>query len=420
MGARNRVLANRKKSNLLVTIDDYKLKGFIVTDTVVGVEWNNYDGVIFHSSKDDDLTVYSEIVKAKDKLKYVIYINSDIKPIFFSLFSGINADIYNNSDLLSDDAVVEFMVTQYGKTGLTIRSSAQDFESLNKSLKKVLSAEETDVRNFVKNRLWKKSVCEALATVDSSLARADQINSDMVQIIGQAKVQADKLMETNQEISEQLSSLQETMTDFTNGVSTTPMIYSAYKVSAATKRVLSIKCYSHCNYLMSFLIAYQKYLKQIRGVDSRILLVLPNLPIYTTRYRELPRLAIETLGVMQNLNKELYCTFEPKREVMKRFFEGNNLLYIVVDEMYSNAIISSGAKVEKFCAVSGTSDLDRFDLDVSRTFFPVAGVNKGFVIPYIKDYAEKYTNTPSKLQAYFTGCKSLYERLDDILGIGKE
>jgi len=414
---KSRSLSTKKKGRLLVTTGDYKLKGFTVVKTLKGVDWSGIEGLIFNSSEDDDLTVYSEIVKVKNSLKFIIYINSDVKPIFFSLFSGINGDIYNNSDLLGDETIVDFMITKYGQTGLTIKSSAQDFESLNKSLKKVLNAEETDVHNFVKNRLWKKTVCEALATVDSSLARADQINNDMVQIIGQAKDQADKLMETNQEINDQLVSMQETMSEFSNGVTTTPMFYTAYKVSAATKRVLSVKCYSHCNYLVSFLIAYQKYLKQSLGVDSRILLVLPNLPIFVSRYKELPRLATETLGVMQNLNRDLYCTFEPKREVMKRFFEGNNMIYIVVDEMYSNAIVSSGAKVEKFYAVSGGSDISRFDLKPERTFFPVVGLEEGFVIPYIQDYNTKYPGMPAKLQAYYTGCRKLYDRLDKILGV---
>lgn len=416
MKQRNTLL-NKKKNGVLITTEGYTLKGFTVTDTILGIDWGGIEGVIFNSCKDDDLAVLSEIAKVKDSLKYIIYVSSDIKPIFFSLFSGVNADIYDSSELLGDAAIVEFMITQYHKTGLTIKSSSQEFANLNKSLTKVISAGEDDVHNFVQNKLWKKTVHEALATVDTALARNDQINSDMVQIIGQAKDKMDKLIDTNQEISEQLESLTSSVAEFSNNVSATPMLYPSYKVSAATKRVMYIKCYSHCSYLVSFLIAYQKYLKQTIGVDSRILLVLPNLPVFTSRYKELPRLAIETLGVLTNLNKELYCTFEPKREVMKRFFDGNNVTYIVVDEMYSSQVISSGAKVEKFYGVSGRSDLARFNLDASRTFFPVVGLEDGFVIPYIQDYNTKYNSVPTKLQAYYAVCKSLYERLNKILGI---
>ena len=301
--------------------------------------------------------------------------------------------------------------------GLTIKSPSQNFADLNKSLEKVLSSDAKDATGYISNKLWRKSVTEALAVVDTTLARADQINTEMVQVIGQAKEQTDKLVETNKEITERLESISETMNNFTDGVATTPMFYTAYKVPAATKRVLFIKCYSHCNYLMSYLIAYQRYLKQTKMVDSRILMVLPNLSIYTTRYQHIHRLAMESLGTMLTLTHPLYCTFEPKRDIMSKFFDGNNMLYIVVDEMYSNAIISSGARVEKFNAVSGVSDIERFNLDSSRTFFPINGAPDGIIIPLIKDYKQTYTSDTAKLSAYFGACKSSFERLNKELDI---
>ena len=404
---------------MLITTANVTLKNFVVVDSIMVVDWGTTEGLIYNDSKDDDLAVLSEIAKVKDSLKYIIYINSDIKPVFFSLFSGINADIYDNSELINDEDILDFMVSQYGKTGMTLKSSVQEFKDLNKSLDAVLKDDGNGVLNLAHNRLWRKTVSGALAKVDTTLARADQINSDMVGIIGKAKAQADKLVDTNKEMTDQLASLNETISEFSNGISPTPMIYAAYKVPAATKRVLYIKSYSHCNYLMTFLIAYQRYLKQTMGVDSRLLLVLPNLSIYAARYKEIPRLAVESLGVMTNLNKDIYCTFEPKRDIMRRFFEGNNLLYIVVDEMYSNAIISTGAKVEKFYAVSGTSDIERFELDPSRTFFSTNGIETGYVIPYIENYRTSYTNVSARLQAYYAACKNLYNRLDKELGITK-
>ena len=115
---KGRSLAAKKKGRLFVTTGSYKLKGFTIVKSLKGVDWTDIEGLIFNSSEDDDLTVYSEIVKVKDQLKFVIYINSDIKPIFFSLFSGIDGDIYKNSDLLNDETIIDFMITKYGKTGL--------------------------------------------------------------------------------------------------------------------------------------------------------------------------------------------------------------------------------------------------------------------------------------------------------------
>lgn len=406
------------KDKLFVTTGDYTPKGYRVVRSVADMDWDNVEGIIFNDSKDDDFVVLSELSQVRDKLKFIIYINSELKSVFYGLFSGMNADIYGDSSLLEDEQILDFIVAQYGQNkGLTIKSPAQNFADLNRSLEKVLSADAKDASGYVTNKLWKKTVSEALAVVDTTLARADQINSEMVQVIGKAKENSDKLMETNRDINEQLEALHETISDFSNGVSTSPMIYSSYKVSSATKRVLSIKCYSHCTYLMSFLIAYQRYLKQTKMIDSRLLLVLPNLSVFTARYQHLPRLAPESMGTMINMPHSLYCTFEPKREILNKFFDGNNMLYIVVDEMYSNSVIGTGAKVEKFSAVSSLADVKRFNLNPARTFFPIVSMQEGFNIPYIDNYSVKYNTEPAKLSAYFSACKGLYARLDNIFDI---
>ena len=406
------------KDKLFVTTGDYTPKGYRVVRSIADMDWDNVEGIIFNDSKDDDYVVLSELSQVHDKLKFVIYVNSDLKSIFYGLFSGMNADIYGDSSLLEDEQILDFIVSQYGQNkGLTIKSPSQNFADLSRSLEKVLKVDAKDATGFVANKVWRKTVSESLAVIDTTLARADQINNEMVQVIGKAKENSDKLMETNKDISEQLEALKDTVTDFTNGITSAPMIYGSYKVSSATKKVLSVKCYSHCTYLMSFLIAYQKYLKQTKMLDSRILLVLPNLSIYTARYQKIPRLATETLGTMINMPHSLYCTFEPKREILNKFFDGNNMLYIVVDEMFSNSIIGTGAKVEKFSAVSAISDVDRFNLNPERTFFPIVSMQGGFNIPYIENYSARYTTEPAKLSAYFSACKGLYARLDKIFDI---
>lgn len=406
------------KDKLFVTTGDYTPKGYRVVRSIADMDWDNVEGIIFNDSKDDDYVVLSELSQVHDKLKFVIYVNSDLKPIFYGLFSGMNADIYGDSSLLEDEQILDFIVSQYGQNkGLTIKSPSQNFADLSRSLEKVLKVDAKDATGFVANKVWRKTVSESLAVIDTTLARADQINNEMVQVIGKAKENSDKLMETNKDISEQLEALKDTVTDFTNGITSAPMIYGSYKVSSATKKVLSVKCYSHCTYLMSFLIAYQKYLKQTKMLDSRLLLVLPNLSIYTARYQKIPRLATETLGTMINMPHSLYCTFEPKREILNKFFDGNNMLYIVVDEMFSNSIIGTGAKVEKFSAVSAISDVDRFNLNPERTFFPIVSMQGGFNIPYIENYSVRYTTEPAKLSAYFSACKGLYARLDKIFDI---
>ena len=68
----------KQKDKLLVTTGDYTPEGYRVVRSIVDMDWDNVEGIIFNDSKDDDFTVLTELANpaVRGKLKFVIYINS--------------------------------------------------------------------------------------------------------------------------------------------------------------------------------------------------------------------------------------------------------------------------------------------------------------------------------------------------------
>lgn len=411
-----KVASSKKK--IIVTKRNMKISGYVVLKSIKGIDWSGVQGIVFNNSEDDDLTVMLELSRLKDNLSFIIYTNNTIRPLFFSLFNGLNADIYADESCLEDKEILDFIVNKFGKTGFTIPSPKQDFQALYKNISDILSANTNKSAELLGSDLWKKTVNGALATVDTALARSNQINSDMVEILSKAHKYNAELMENNKAISKELESINETVANaYSNGISSSPILYPCYRVPSSTKKVLYIKFYSHCPYIKSLLLAYQHYIRSTFLLSSRILLILPSLPSYTTRYSDMSRLASDSIGVISQDDERkwgLCCTFEPKRSIMEKFFSTNNDIYFVIDEMYGNDLIS-GAHVLKYNAVCGLKDLDRFNLSPKQTFFAISGAEQGLIIPYIKDYKDG-TDTVRRTK-YFNNCKDLFERLNGILGV---
>ena len=83
--------------------------------------------------------------------------------------------------------------------------------------------------------------------------------------------------------------------------------------------------------------------------------------------------------------------------------------------LYGNELIG-GHSVLKYNAVSGMSDVKRFDLNSNMTFFSITGVKGGYIIPYISEYCTATTETQRRT-LYYEQCKELYARLNKELKV---
>lgn len=386
--------------------------------SIQNIDWSKVSCLIFNSTDDDDLTVLLEVSKLGGKVN-LIYINEDINPLYYSVFHGLNADIYNDESCFSDKDILDFMVSKYGKTGFTVSSALKDFENLSKCIKDILRANESKAKLLVNNDLWVKTLNSAMASMDTTIARSGQTDLDVVKLLGKAQDFVSGLKESNKKITDELNNISKTVEEvYSKGISGVPFVYNTVSVPSATKKVLYIKFYGNCQYLPSFFMAYQHYLTQHKSLSSKMLIAYPKLPLYIAKYKDLPRLASETVGLI-SMDCPVFCTYEPRKKVLDCFFSTDQDLYIVLDLMFGTELIK-GTHVIKMNAVSGMQDIERFKLKVADTFFSVCAVKGGWAIPHINGYSDGLATETSKRAKYFQSCGDLYKLLNAKLGFEQE
>ena len=98
---------------------------------------------------------------------------------------------------------------------------------------------------------------------------------------------------------------------------------------------------------------------------------------------------------------------------MDKFFGLNAKIYIVVDLMYDEPILS-GSHIEKYYAVGSLSDLSSYNIPVDRTFMSITYAPLSLGIKHIREYSKHPLGTVRQ-QVYFETCGKTYETLDNIL-----
>ena len=123
--------------NYIISEDNYRHGKYKTKKNLKNIDWSEVDCLIFHESSDKELETIMEIAKAKDKVSKIIYVNENIHPLYYSVFKGLNADIYNDISMLSDEDTIDFLVENYKETGMTVKSAAVDVETISEFAKTI-------------------------------------------------------------------------------------------------------------------------------------------------------------------------------------------------------------------------------------------------------------------------------------------
>jgi len=406
---------------LLVTVKDFKIKGITTTKSLVGVDLSNIECLIFHSSTDADLDVIFSLSKLKGSVKKIIYISDDLNPVLYQIFRGLDADIYDNSDYLSEDSTVHFLIDDYKNTGLEVKTTSSDLSVLSKGINAISSSVD-DVKSFVSNKLWVKSLQNAVENVEKALMLGSEVEVKSVESWGEAAKYVGVIKESQDSTMREIETLRKMVEDFEvsfreqekTAKPDSAFIYSTYNVQPSVSKVMYIRGYGHCRFLNSFILSYQAYLKYTLQKSSKVLFVFPKSKLVMARYKSVPRLARDSINFMDIVAHDTFITYEPKKIILDAFFNQSNVhLFIVVDMMFNDQLLE-GAKVEHFSALSGCTDIAKFGVSHSRSFLSIAGVEGSMVIPFIREIAGSQ-NEATKKSLYFKKCNEIYSKVDKIL-----
>lgn len=407
-------------SILLITTENYKLNKIRAVKSFVNIDWGEVSALIFHSSTDSDLDIMKELTSLKEKVEKVIYINSKINPLYYCIFTGLDADIYDSEDYLQDEDTLLFLVEAYKNTGMTMKSASEDLDTLAKSIAAISSSSVEGLQKLLSNEYWTRTLTTAISNIDNSLTRADQININVVEMLTESNKLIKELEETNDKTTEEIKKLTNIIQEMERkSKPSTPFIFSSYNVPVTAQKVLNIKAYGECRYLVSFILAYQHYLKMHRQINAKVLFILPKLKLVMQKYAKLgSRLAPESIHIIDFNDSKVFVTFEPKKLIMDSFFKQKGVqVFIVLDLMYGDTLVK-GHQVEDLFAVSSFSDIDRFKLQGNRCILPLSRSGKigNISIPHISSYLG--ANEATRRSLYFDRCAEQFKLLDTILKLG--
>lgn len=423
---------------LLMSSDNYDLGG---TDIVCASSFKNLDTsefrcLIFNSSTDEEFIILRELSRLKGEIEQVIYINSKINPLLYCIFTGLNADIYDSESYLLDPQLLLYLVENYKQTDFVLTSPNDAVDTLARSIAALSTKNIDSIKGLLSNDFWLKTLSTAVSNVDTAVVRSTQVGIDVLAMVTEASKLIDVLEETNQSTAGDLSNLkvmvkglqettEQTLIQKNDELSqmkqviseleskerpNSPFIFSRYDVPVNTPRVLYIKAYGHCRYLNSFFLAYQHYLKMQKQYVSKMLIITPKMKDMIKRYEGITRLAPDSVELLDMASKSVFVTFEPRKLILDAFFsQQNTQIFIVVDWMYGDPLVA-GHMVEKLFAVSGVSDITRFNLRVERTLMPIVGVTGSITVPHIPKYSNLDEHT--RRTAYFNHCADRFEKVD--------
>ena len=411
----------------IVSLEKREYDTFKCTQSLQNIEWDSVDALIFNTTKDSDVEAILAISKAGEKVPKIIYINNVLNSLFYGLFTGLEADIYNDESMLQDEGILDFLISNYHETGMTVKSVNADVETIAKFIATVSKENAESLDKFLKNQILVKTLENSVKSVETSLVRTDEANVDMVKVfnktsemIGVLRENQDKTTTEIEKLSQYLEEVENKSHSNNNGA---VIIFPTYTVPNIVKKVLYIQVLSPCIFLNSFIGAYQNYLQMTKQLKVKVLIAAPRLKQYIKKYGELTRLAPETIVTKGMANNNVFVTFEPKSNVLGAFFDYPADLHIVIDMMFNDPLIK-GAKMVGLSAVSSLSDIKRFNLDAKRCIVPISGSTSSILIPRINGYAYTKVNGKSviandntKRSAYFEACKdTAYAKLDKLLG----
>lgn len=400
---------------LLVSIHNYDLPDIKSVKSLKNTDWSNVDCLIYHSSTDSELDVGLEISRLKGVVPKIIYINQNINPLYYCLFTGLDADIYESEDYLMDASVLQFLQDSYKETGMTIKPPSADLEVLAKGIETITSDNFENIKKLLDNPYWLKTLSTAVVNVEGAMVRNQGVSIGIDEMLSEVA----KIVETKKQMEENASNeLNDALRLITQMEKkprpNTPFFFNTYKVPMNSAKVLYIKAYGNCKYLNSFILAYQHYLRNSKQYSSKLLVALPKLKMNIQRYESVARLAPDSIDMVDMNISDVFITYEPKKIIMDAFFGQPNIqIFIVLDLMLDTDKLIKGHNVHELYALGSLSDVKRFNLKPERCLNALTTNKITLLIPHINKYAE--TNDSVRKQMYFDKCAETFKKIDDII-----
>lgn len=266
-----------------------------------------------------------------------------------------------------------------------------------------------------------------LRQVDSAVNELVEMNENQTQIIQAMNQSAldvfdrtsrvlESMDKQSKKIKQQLEELEATQNSSSKiNFSSSVVYFPSYKYSGVAN-VLYIREYSYCRYLTSFILAYRHYLHYSLNKKVKVVIITQKGAIIPKKYDKFSSINQASLSYDSLYENDIITTDTPKTQVLKKIFAHPNDIYIVLDRLYQKDQILQG-RIKTLSAVSGKTDLKRYNLNPSNCIFSVdkpVGLDSFYFLPKINGYPE---GDEVRFAAYHKCYKEVFSKFDAFLGI---
>ena len=394
---------------------------FQVTDNFKWIDENKDDitTLIFHSSKESDFTVGVHISKLSQKgTTKFIYINNNPQTTIKMVISGAGGRVITDEFYLEDEEELLELLKTCGIDDVETETSlanvsvqvVKDFvQSFVRGEEKIKTPAYLEMVNNAINQLSTITAQQELQITSMGTSAIDIFKkaSNLIKSIDENRVKIEsqlKLLESNQDIVSSSN---------TNTFNSNVVMYPTVRYMS-TKPLLLIREYSACRYLTSFALGYTHHVHFARNKRVKLIVAHQKGAGVAAKYDAFTSINESSAGYTTLYSNELIATNTPTKDIMRTLFSQPVDAFIVVDRLYGTQDIVNG-KIFKVNAVSGLSDIDRFNLEAADTLVSIKKSDTVFAtLATMKDYA---TDPDMRQAAYEQYYETVYAKLDELLGV---
>lgn len=371
--------------------------------------------VIHHAdSKEFDLGVY--ISKLKEAgIRRFVYINENPIGAVKLCILALEGLVLEDEDLFEDEEGLDMIIEEFfedgaNSTALTTQSSVDilsDFiQAFTNGDSKINAPVYIEQVNSALNELALYTQNQELVIKDFATTALDTFNNVSILIT--------KMQDRKQDLEAKLKAMEASIMKNTNAV--TPkermnqaLYFQSYQYIGGAK-VIQIRELSPCRYLTSFLLGYHYYLSVMLNKRVKLIVCYSKSHCNGKKYDT----GFTIINQESKNNKILYtadiiATNTPNNTVMEELMHQKDDVIIVLDRLRNSQPILKKTNVVTLNAISGMSDLRRFDVKPMECIFTTTKHPSNFCcIPHIKGYAP---DGDTRRAQYLQACKEYYDKL---------
>lgn len=395
----------------------YKNYSVYATSAQLRGDLDKVDSIVIHAFNEAEYKIGLLLSTAhRLGIEKFVYINSKPSELISGCIKSLHGVVQADDSFLEED-MLDMVFESFDDFVNYEEGSMDSLGVLDKFLSDFMNGSQ-NLSNQVYLERVNTALTEVKVNTEHSLVAINEICDAAIEVFNDLGSTLEQQRELRSSLEEKISKLEQDIKSKSLAMPSTSTgslgYYPTYKYSGV-KPVLYIKEKQNCWYLLSFLLAYQSYLLDVKNIKAKVIVAYQKLKDNTLRYGNFTTITQETYKNTQLLSSPTIGTFQPSKIVMDSLmYRDTDDIVIVLDRMYGDELVKGG-NVKTLYATSSVRAMNVAHLPPNKTILPAVENNNVFMsIPPIEPYSD---DTMLRVQGYFKICEGYYKKLNRLLDI---